>query len=161
LLQNLKSVEEDYIDQHEVYYLDNDYQNVQNIEINAFSWFSYSCLEDHDFEEDQYRENASCPIFSKSNDWLEIKKNEVFHNPLYFVFPNPNMGYFKIKLSEPIHKATKSYIKITNSIGETVYENTLNKTTTDINLSNKPSGVYIVEILISNNKYINKVIINK
>jgi uncharacterized repeat protein (TIGR03803 family) len=61
------------------------------------------------------------------------------------IYPNPNEGKFAIEVkSEELR--TKSTLEIYDVLGELVYTTTLVSKTTQIDISDKPSGVYIYKI---------------
>jgi sugar lactone lactonase YvrE len=60
------------------------------------------------------------------------------------LFPNPNSGIFTIESSVI---SDKSSVEIYNMLGEKTYTSRLNSGNTQINLSNKPEGIYLYRIL--------------
>ncbi len=70
---------------------------------------------------------------------------------LISIFPNPTKGSFLIDLNSLNEKTQE--IKVINSIGQVVYEETMNKLSSDfvkeISLYGKPEGVYIVHLINS------------
>jgi uncharacterized repeat protein (TIGR03803 family) len=60
------------------------------------------------------------------------------------LYPNPSSGVFTIKISE---FRTKNSIEIYNMLGENVYASSLNSSTTPIDMSNNPSGIYLYRVI--------------
>ena len=100
-------------------------------------------------------------MFSKPNDWLEIENKGINKSSVYLIFPNPNRGEFTINLLDTNEKSNKAIIRIINSTGKEVYSCILNESSLDINLKEESSGIYFIEISISDNKYFDKIIINR
>lgn len=83
-------------------------------------------------------------------------------NGSVLLYPNPANDIITIELSEQIQKAT---IKITNAIGQTVYEETIistasSKTLKNIMINNYAKGVYTVSIENNGIKTNKKLIVN-
>jgi hypothetical protein len=83
--------------------------------------------------------------------------NELSENRSINVYPNPNHGTFTISM-ENINE--KAQIEIYNVLGEKVCNSTVNKNTSQINMSIQAAGVYLYRVLtengtlISNGKFI-------
>ena len=78
------------------------------------------------------------------------------------IYPNPASDYLSVELPESIQKAN---IKIMNSIGQIVYEQTVvssgnSKTIKQINTSGFAKGIYTIVIESNNAKIFKKLVIN-
>jgi len=74
------------------------------------------------------------------------------------VFPNPNNGLFTV--TTPNYENTLN-IKITNLLGQIVYNDIITSERTEINLQNYCKGIYIIKILFKNNTiYTSKVVVD-
>lgn len=70
------------------------------------------------------------------------------NNASFFVYPNPSNGTFTIKAASAINT-----IEIYNVLGECIYtEATAAVDNKQVNLSGKPSGIYLVNVLLANGK---------
>ncbi len=63
------------------------------------------------------------------------------------VFPNPSTGIFTFNFSG---KPEKNNLIIYNMFGEAIYNTQFNKSTTQIDLSGRPAGVYLYRVLNEN-----------
>lgn len=73
------------------------------------------------------------------------------------ISPNPNNGVFKISLNE----ITEGTIQITDLIGFTIFNTEFkNQKEFDINMQEKPKGIYIVRVLSGNEVFTGKIIKN-
>lgn len=64
---------------------------------------------------------------------------------VYSLSPNPNNGHFKLDFGNIINKNTS--VLIYDLLGTTVYQNSFKEvSSTEINLDNVPSGIYIIKI---------------
>ncbi len=61
-------------------------------------------------------------------------------------YPNPGRGVFTLQISN-YEPGTRNIIEIYDVLGEKVYAGSVNSTTTEINLSNQPAGVYFYRVL--------------
>ena len=70
------------------------------------------------------------------------------------IFPNPTNGVFTINTNEKI-----SEIFIVNVLGKRIYQNkNITKETLNINISDQPNGIYVIQIITNdNNIFINKI----
>ena len=85
---------------------------------------------------------------------------EVSENDGLTVYPNPGNGFFNIEWNSG-EALNKTEIKVYNLIGEMVYEKTFatsGKIKHQINLSDLPSGVYIIQTEVKNQVYRQKLI---
>ena len=57
------------------------------------------------------------------------------------LYPNPTKSNFTLEAKEPVT------IKVYNVMGQIVFTSSENKTTTNIDIDNQPSGVYVVEAI--------------
>lgn len=67
------------------------------------------------------------------------------------LYPNPTTGLINIQTKEKI-----SSVSVYNSVGQKVSFNSLNKENTSIDISTLPSGIYLVEVSLNNNKVIKR-----
>jgi hypothetical protein len=74
----------------------------------------------------------------------------------FIVFPNPSLGVFTLS-----SKITKGEISICNVVGETVFSETINTTTSTIDLSDKPNGIYFITVKSEMGSSTQKIIIQK
>jgi hypothetical protein len=76
------------------------------------------------------------------------------------LYPNPTKG--NITLSGPAHHAKHALVKISDLNGKIVYQKTFKKSKLQetINLNHLPNGIYIFYMVINNNLYVKKMIIN-
>jgi len=72
------------------------------------------------------------------------------------IFPNPNSGQFTVNcVFQDMKSAT---LTIINLMGEYIYENQLNQTTSTIDISPHPKGVYFVKIVSGDEIIVKKVV---
>ncbi len=75
------------------------------------------------------------------------------------IFPNPNQGFFNIDLPGTMQNAVE--ISVYNSLGQKVYHNAVPGVSMEqrvpIQLSNQPTGLYLVEIKSGSNRVVRKV----
>ncbi len=77
------------------------------------------------------------------------------------VFPNPTTGQFQIQIdSENEFKSDGYRIEIVNMLGEKVYSSNIRHQVSNINISDKPTGIYFLH-LKSNTKTYNQKVIKK
>ncbi len=62
------------------------------------------------------------------------------------IYPNPNNGNFQLKMANGLQIAN-SQIEIYNMLGEKVYTKNVNAANTQVELANKPNGIYMYRIL--------------
>jgi hypothetical protein len=84
--------------------------------------------------------------------------NEFSENEMIQIYPNPNNGFFTIKLP---HTVDKNYVvEVINLTGQTVYSESLSdKNILRINLTGKPDGIYLVKIKWETEIFQKKIII--
>ncbi|MGZ3864709.1 MAG: T9SS type A sorting domain-containing protein [Bacteroidia bacterium] len=76
----------------------------------------------------------------------------------FSVYPNPTNGKFTVTFTRPQYKAT---IKVTSVLGEEVYSETFSSIEKQvIDLSNYPSGTYLVQIITGDNTVTKRVVKN-
>ena len=82
---------------------------------------------------------------SNENSMETYKNSEGFVKTEYvYVYPNPNNGFFKIanlEINEPFS------VQIINSYGEIIYQSKEINNFRTYNISNEPSGIYILKII--------------
>ena len=104
---------------------------------------------------------------STQSDWSEVWSfitkntdniNDYSNNILICVYPNPNDGNFKLKISD----LKNAYnIKIFDLFGKSVYQqNNCTKQLLTINLNNMDKGIYLMKIETKNKILTKKIIIN-
>jgi PKD repeat protein len=70
---------------------------------------------------------------------------------LFSIYPNPNNGQFTLAASIQLNEPVK--IAVTNILGEDIvfaYEGTLIENRINIDLGNKPAGIYLIKIIYQN-----------
>ena len=73
------------------------------------------------------------------------------------IFPNPNNGIFKISLND----VSEGYIQVTDMYGVTFYKSEFNNQTEfDMNMQEKPKGIYIVKVTSGEQVFTSKIIKN-
>ncbi len=82
--------------------------------------------------------------------------NEVVGNNQITVYPNPNNGMFAITRVE-----NAKTILVTDVLGNELLSVNPNGTTTNINLSAQPNGIYFVKVIADNMNTVKRIIINK
>ena len=75
------------------------------------------------------------------------------------IFPNPSSSIFTIDSNYNQQTSTNDQIIITNSIGEVVYQTTINSKQSIINLSSQPNGIYFIKLKTAKNIYIKKLVL--
>lgn len=80
----------------------------------------------------------------------------VFDNQKIKVFPNPNNGFFNIKLPN----IESGYLKIYSNLGKLIISKEITNKTENVLISNIKSGLYILEIHDKNILFNEKIIIN-
>lgn len=70
------------------------------------------------------------------------------------VFPNPSGGTFTIQSSKRI-----SAVEIINMLGEKIYAEQINSAQSDIDLNNKPQGMYLIKLISEKGTATKKIII--
>lgn len=107
---------------------------------------------------DKFYAGDNCPLVSNCISGTGIDNISLEYS--ISVYPNPNNGIFTIQPS--LLTNDKWSVKIYNVTGEKVYDAVINEVEGDykINLSNHPSGVYILSINMANQNFYKKIIIN-
>lgn len=89
--------------------------------------------------------------FSESNKYFQEKAN------IISVQPNPNNGIFKISLNE----VSEGTIEISDLYGFNIYKSEFkNQTDFEMNLQNRPKGIYIVKVFSREQVFTSKIIKN-
>lgn len=73
------------------------------------------------------------------------------------VFPNPTQGKFTIQLNTSSTK--NANLSIFNSVGGIIYQESLNSSELNLDLSDQPNGVYFISIITNNVTYNEKITI--
>jgi len=81
-------------------------------------------------------------VFNETGVELSIKENQPIRNNIN-IFPNPTSDYFNI---ESLSKMNIIAVEIMNIQGRLIENRVINKTKQTIDISNLPSGVYILKI---------------
>jgi hypothetical protein len=89
---------------------------------------------------------------------IGINENISEGNNSVAIYPNPNTGTFQLEMCSGCN-TEKSKIEIYNTMGECVYQATLNNEKQTIDLSSQPTGIYFVSVTIGNRKISNHKII--
>jgi hypothetical protein len=120
--------------------------------------FSYSGTLDTTWDENHISfvalliDNSTNQIVNATEvELLTVGINEI-DDANYSIFPNPTSGIITIKGSQD------AQITVYNMIGNIVYQNNKANKNTEVDLSDLPTGTYVVQI-INNNKLITKKII--
>lgn len=104
-------------------------------------------------------ENFYIQVFTENNDYeiiltditcTNVLANEDFSLSNNFkIHPNPTSGFFKISSDKVINE-----VKVYNAIGQIIYTTSHS----EVDISNQPVGVYLIEIFSENKKTIQKII---
>lgn len=97
-----------------------------------------------------YIDNLVYPQNSSSTGVADIKKND------FELFPNPSVGQATIKSSSPIEK-----IQIRNLEGKKVYQKVDAGLQHTCDLTNMPTGIYLVNIISGEKQVTQKLILNR
>jgi len=90
-------------------------------------------------------------------DCISTSVGEFAKTNLFELFPNPSSGIFNIHWKEA---NLKGRVEIENILGKCVYSKSIaNSTDEIINLSNEPSGIYLVRFIGGNNFFTRKIVI--
>ncbi|HNU48963.1 MAG TPA: T9SS type A sorting domain-containing protein, partial [Bacteroidia bacterium] len=76
------------------------------------------------------------------------------------IFPNPNNGFFSIKLHDNDKLNKIKTVSITNNIGDLVHSYMVNNSMVEINLAHFSKGIYYAKIITRQNAEIKKIIIH-
>lgn len=83
-----------------------------------------------------------------------------FETNTFSIFPNPsNDGIIDLKLSDDTLYSEKNQINVYSTTGQKVYSTSISTNTSQINLSELHSGIYIIEITSGNNSFTEKLIL--
>ena len=88
-------------------------------------------------------------------DFIDVINSLNEESNLFNVYPNPSNGNFRIESVKNVD------INIYNAIGELVYKVNQNEISSEINLREMPSGIYIINVKFDNNKSVSKQLIIK
>ena len=88
---------------------------------------------------------------SRNNHGEQIKKEfeDLVNGQEIKIYPNPTKGMLKIEI--PDLKENNARLMVFNNQGQLIKEIKVNSNFSEINLSNHPSGMYILKILIGQN----------
>lgn len=95
---------------------------------------------------------------SKSNAYktLLTSVNSLADNSEINIYPNPSSGKFQVR-----SKLSIGSIDVYNMFGEKIYSSQLNSVKSEIDLSNKPGGVYFIHIHSDKENVVKKIILQK
>ena len=100
--------------------------------------------------------SAGSSTFSNTANGITTGINEISVNNTVTVYPNPTTG----KLAVSLNNANIGTIEIYNLIGEKVYANSYNQQkSTEIDISNSPSGIYFLKIGDGVQVYTSKIVV--
>ena len=84
-----------------------------------------------------------------------------FETNTFSIFPNPsNDGIINLKFSDETLYSEKNQINVYSTTGQKVYSTSISTNTSQINLSELNSGIYIIEITSGNNSFTEKLVLN-
>lgn len=84
-----------------------------------------------------------------------------FETNTFSIFPNPsNDGIINLKFSDDTLYSEKNQINVYSTTGQKVYSTSISTNTSQINLSELNSGIYIIEITSGNNSFTEKLVLN-
>ncbi|MDG4716216.1 FG-GAP-like repeat-containing protein [Winogradskyella marincola] len=84
-----------------------------------------------------------------------------FETNTFSIFPNPsNDGIIDLKFSDETLYSEKNQINVYSTTGQKVYSTSISTNTSQINLSELNSGIYIIEITSGNNSFTKKLVLN-
>lgn len=84
-----------------------------------------------------------------------------FETNTFSIFPNPsNDGIIDLKFSDDTLYSEKNQINVYSTTGQKVYSTSISTNTSQINLSELNSGIYIIEITSGNNSFTEKLVLN-
>jgi hypothetical protein len=138
-----KKVEKLYLDQHDsIYTQTTAFPTIQNVEVNATSWFKYSCVQNKNFTD---KGRNSCYLFTK-NPLKIITPDKSEANPKISIYPNPSNGNVTIEFG----MVDIQGLKVVDLAGDIVSYNKLTdkKSSLEIDLSSLQPGFYL--IILSN-----------
>lgn len=94
--------------------------------------------------------------FYNSNNQIAVNSiNSIKEENIIKVYPNPNNGIFKININE----VSEGTIVVIDLYGFIVYKsNFKNQSEFEMNLQDKPRGIYIVKVISGNQTYTRKII---
>ncbi len=87
----------------------------------------------------------------------EVIEQENLKTNVIYVIPNPNNGIFKISLND----VSEGTIQVTDLFGFTIYKSEFkNQTEFEMNMQEKPKGIYIVKVTSGEQVFTSKIIKN-
>ncbi|MCB0482091.1 MAG: T9SS type A sorting domain-containing protein, partial [Flavobacteriales bacterium] len=130
---DLNDVESQYISQHNTIYQSppTGFSNISNVNVTAFAWYRYSCLQKKIGFLDKSR--VTCPVYTSNP--LRVSE-PIINNFDLQVFPNPTSStvYF--------NNQSKIYLTIYNQYGQTLFFRKNFDKNANFNLSDFKSGIY-------------------
>lgn len=72
---------------------------------------------------------------------------EEFAERIIKIYPNPTQGFLKVELSD-FDKAKTVTLHLLNMSGQSILKTKMATNPTDLDISNRPSGIYILQIII-------------
>jgi NADPH-dependent 7-cyano-7-deazaguanine reductase QueF-like protein len=88
---------------------------------------------------------------------VSVMESKQFKN--LSIFPNPSNGKFQIGVGD-VEIATDSYVQIFDAQGKLVYQSSISNSKSEIDLSNKPAGIYFVKVYNGSTILSGKVIVS-
>jgi hypothetical protein len=86
-----------------------------------------------------------------------VSTNELVSNSNIKVYPNPNNGLFVVNVGQS--KGDIYQIEVKNIIGQTVYNQQISTTVSNVDLSNVGKGIYFITISNNDSSYTEKIIV--
>jgi hypothetical protein len=85
--------------------------------------------------------------------------NSITPNSVFSVYPNPSSGKFNLTFNS--HLSNEVKVKIYSATGSLVYLKNNVQDNDEINLTNQPAGIYLLNISSGDDNYIQKIMIQK
>ncbi len=80
-------------------------------------------------------------------------------SPGFFIYPNPNPGVFKIVFDSGLRDVNE--IAVYNILGKRIFSSSIATQIKHINISDQPDGVYIIAMNCRDNRWLEKIIVNR
>ncbi len=89
----------------------------------------------------------------ETESFEEIEKEEVFS-----IYPNPGINQVNISLTENMIEESPVNIGVYNSLGQKVFTSSTQSLLTTINISEYNSGIYCIEVVSQQNRWVKEFI---